>query len=99
MKIIKFEKKKMMPLTNKEYELCLNHTVTSAKNKLEDICNNGKKYQSDREYHHYKVKYRGAARIICSSKYSMPKDILVVFHNGLNYHYYFIIKELAKEFA
>ena len=28
----------------------------------------------------------------------MPNDILVVFHNGSNYDYHFIIKELAKEF-
>ena len=26
------------------------------------------------------------------------KDIYVVFHNGSNYDYHFIIKELAKEF-
>ena len=26
-------------------------------------------------------KYRGAARSICNSKYSVPKEIPVVFHN------------------
>ena len=28
----------------------------------------------------------------------MPNEILVVFHNGSNYDYNFIIKELANEF-
>ena len=28
----------------------------------------------------------------------MPKTIPIVFHNGSNYDYHFIIKELAKEF-
>ena len=28
----------------------------------------------------------------------MPNEIPVVFHNGLNYDYHFIIKELANEF-
>ena len=33
-----------------------------------------------------------------NSKFSMPKKITIVFHNGSNYDYNFIIKELAKEF-
>ena len=28
----------------------------------------------------------------------MPKKVLRVFHNGSNYDYHFIIKELAEEF-
>ena len=28
----------------------------------------------------------------------MPKEILIVFHNGSNYDYHFIMKELAEEF-
>ena len=28
----------------------------------------------------------------------MPNEIAVVFHNGLNYDYHFIIKKLANEF-
>ena len=31
-------------------------------------------------------------------RYKVPKEILVVFHNGSTYDYHFIIKELAKEF-
>ena len=43
-------------------------------------------------------KYRGAVHSICNLKYSVPKKIPVVFHNGSNYDYHFIIKELAEEF-
>ena len=43
-------------------------------------------------------KYRGFANTICNLKYSIPKKIPLVFHNGSNYDYHFIIKELAKEF-
>ena len=32
------------------------------------------------------------------SKYSRPKKIIIVFHNGCNYDYHFMIKELPEEF-
>ena len=35
---------------------------------------------------------------ICNLKYSLPKNIHVAFHNGSDYDYQFIIKELPKEF-
>ena len=31
-------------------------------------------------------------------KYSAPKEVSMGFHNGSNYVYYFIVKELAEEF-
>ena len=40
----------------------------------------------------------GAAHGIYNSKYSVPKKIPRVFHNGSNYDYHFIIKELAEKF-
>ena len=42
--------------------------------------------------------YRGAAHSICSFKDSVPKKFRITFHNGSNYDYIFIIKELAEEF-
>ena len=42
--------------------------------------------------------YRGAALSLCNLQYSLPKKIPIVFHNGSNYDYHFIIKELAEEF-
>ena len=61
-----------------------------------------KKYYKVRDYCHYTEECRCAAYSICNLKYSITKEISVVFHNGSNhgsiYNYYFIIKELAEEF-
>ena len=45
----------------------------------------------------YREIYRDATSNICNLKYSVPKEIIIVFHNGSNYHYHFSIKELANE--
>ena len=34
---------------------------------------------------------------MCNLKFSVPKEIFVVFHNGSIYDYRFIIKELVEE--
>ena len=57
-----------------------------------------KKYRKVRDPCHYTGKYRGAAYSICNLKHSVPKEVPIVFHNGSNYDYHFIIKELAEEF-
>ena len=56
-----------------------------------------KKYLKVRSHCHYTEKYRRAAHDICSLRYKIPKEILIVFYNGSTYDYHFIIKELAKE--
>ena len=96
MKIINYEKKRMVPLTTKE-EICCN------KQKICYICkkefnNNNKKQQKLKDHCHYTGKYRGAAHNICNLRYKVPKEIPVVFHNGSTYDYHFVIKELVKEF-
>ena len=58
-----------------------------------------KKNYKVRDHCHYTGKYRGAAHNICNLRYKIPKEILVVFHNGSAYDYHFIIKELVKEFG
>ena len=40
--------------------------------------------------------YRGAMHSRCNLKYSVSKKIFMVFHNGSNCDYHFIIKELAE---
>ena len=57
-----------------------------------------KKYCKVRDHCHYTGEYKGAAHNICNLKYSVPKKILIVFHNGCNNYYHSIIKELAEEF-
>ena len=55
-------------------------------------------YWKVRDHCHHKCKYRGAARSICNLKFNVSNGIPVVFHNGSNYDYHFIMKELVKEF-
>ena len=57
-----------------------------------------KKYLNFKDHYHYTGKYRGAVHGICNLKYSVPKKICIAFHNGANYGYHCIIKELAEEF-
>ena len=66
-------------------------------NKLK-ILNNNKNYCEVKDHCHYTGKYRAAAHSICNLKYSILKSVAVVFHNGSNYDYNFVINELAKEF-
>ena len=57
-----------------------------------------KNHRKFRDHCHFTVKYIGAAHIICNLKFNVPNKIPVVFHNGPNYDYHFIIKELANFF-
>ena len=47
---------------------------------------------------HCTGEYRSTANSVCNLKYSVPKKIPIVFHNGSNYDYNFIIKVLAEKF-
>ena len=67
------------------------------KEKFENKYLKDKKYREVRDHCHYTRKYRGATYNICNLKYSVPKNIPIVFHNGSTYDYHFIIKELAEE--
>ena len=48
------------------------------------------------DHDHYTGKYGGAAHSICNLRYSTQKDRPVLFHNGSNYDFNLIIRELAK---
>ena len=95
-KIINYEKKKMISLTTEEI-------IYHNKQNICYICkkkfnNNEKKNYKVRDHCHYMGKYRRATHNICNLRYKVPKEIPIVFHNGSIYDYYFIIKELVKEF-
>ena len=47
---------------------------------------------------HFTGKFRVAAHSICNLRYKTPNEVHMVFHNGFNDDYHFIIKELAEEF-
>ena len=102
MKIINYEKKEMIPLTDEEKEsyenqkvcyICEKELCTDKENKKEF-----KKMQKVRDHCHYTGKYRGAAHSNCNLKYRTTKKIPVVFHNVSTYDYHFIIKQLTREF-
>ena len=97
MKRINF-KKKMKFLRKEQQESYENAKICYiCKEKFEDKYLKDK-YCKVRDHCHYTGEYRGAAHSICNLKYSVPKKIPTVFHNGSNYDYRFIIKELTEEF-
>ena len=102
MKIINYEKKKIIPLTDEEKETHENQKICYICEK--EFCmneNNKKEFkrmQKVRDHCHYTGKYTGAAHSICNLNYKILKKIPVVFHNGSTDDYHFIIKQLAREF-
>ena len=68
------------------------------KKKFENEYLKDKKYCKVRDHRHYTGEYRGATHSICNLKYSELKRNPIAFHNGSNYDYHFIIKELSEEF-
>ena len=56
------------------------------------------KYHNVKDHCHYTGEYRDATHNICNLKYSLLKEMPIVFRNRSNYDYHFIIKELAEEF-
>ena len=64
--------------------------------KIEVRYDKDKKYCKVRNHYHYTEK-SGAAHSICHLKYNVPKEIPILLHNGSNYDYRFIIKEVAEE--
>ena len=47
---------------------------------------------------YYRNFKKGTAHSICKFKYTTQRDTPVVIHNGSNYDFHLIIKELAEEF-
>ena len=99
MRIINFKNKKMNLLAKEQEESYENAKICYiCKKKIENKCVKDKKYCNTRDHFHYTGEYRGTARSICHLKYSVPKKVPITFHNGSNYDYLFIIKELIEEF-
>ena len=83
-------------LTNEQHNSYQNSKICYiCKKQFEDKHATDKKYRKVRDHCHYTGEYIGAAHNICNLKYSVPKEIPITFHNGSNYDYHFIIKELA----
>ena len=90
--ITDFEKKKMLTLTKEELKSHQDAYICG-KRFLKKFVND-KNYRKVRDHCHFTGKYRGTVHSICNLKFNVPNEIPVVFHNGSNYDYHFIIKEL-----
>ena len=101
-KIFNYEEKEMKPLTNsdnkfyEELKVCYICEKRFLYNKNEK--NKFKLYQKVKNNCHYTGNLRGAAHSICNLRYKVPQEIPVKIHNGSNYDYHFIIRELTEEF-
>ena len=73
-------------------------SVIFVKEKCENKYLKDKKYRKVRDPSRFTGKYIGAAHSIRNLKYSAPKKIPLAFHNGSNYDYHVIKKELAEKF-
>ena len=98
-RIINYEKKEMIPLTDKQDKSYEKQKVCYICKKEFSTDGDNKRYQKLRDHCHYTGKYRGAAHDIFNLRYKKPKEIPLVFHNSsTTYDYRFIIKQLAIEF-
>ena len=95
MKIINYEKKEMIPLTDKENKSCEKQKVCYICKKGFSTNDNNKKYQKVRDHCHYTGKFRGATHSICNLRYKTPKEITIIFHNGSTYDYHSMINKLS----
>ena len=89
----------MLPLTKQKlkFHQDAENCYICGKRVLKKLAKN-KDYQKVRDHGHDTDKYRDASPSICNLKCNVPNESPVVFHNGLNYDYHFIIKELANKF-
>ena len=91
-RMINDEKKKIIPFTKEEKINYNDQKVCYICKKEFDTIDTTNSSSLERKKHHkvrdhcrYVGKYRGAAHNICNLRYNIPKEILVVFHNGSTY--------------
>ena len=90
---------KMLPLPEKELNSHQNATKCYiCRKKFTHKVAKDKNHQKLRGHCHFAGKYRGAGHSICNLRFDKPIAVSVVFHNGSNYDYHFIMKELVYEF-
>ena len=78
-----FQKKKMKLLKTEKQESYENAKICCiCKEKFENKYAKDKQCCKVRDHCHYTDEYRGAEHSICNLKYSIPKDIPIVFHCG-----------------
>ena len=100
MKITKYEKREMIPLTkeeNKSYKKQKICHICKGKFCVDKDDENYKNRKKVKDQCYYTEKFRGAAHRKCNLNYKVPKDIPVIICNA-SYDTHFIINQLAEEF-
>ena len=97
-KIFNYEKAKIVSLTENERASYRKQKTCYICDKKFSTNDEDKKYHKIRYFFNYSGRFREAAHVMSCKKYKILKEIPVVFHKGSTYVYYFIIKEIAKEF-
>ena len=101
-KIMNYEKKEILSLTNEENKSFHKKKVCYICKK--EFSNDNKdseiafKYYRVRDHCHYTGKNRDTTHNIWNLRYRRLKEIPVVFHSGSKHDYHFIIQELVEEF-
>ena len=98
MKIINYEKKKMIPLTKEEnasYKEQEAYHICEEKFYMDEDDENYKNRRNFKDHCHYIGKFRGAAHSKCNFNYKIPKDIPIIIHNA-SYDTHFIINQLTS---
>ena len=102
MEVINLEKNEMVPLTDDEIKYCKKwkycHICKKKNCDNKNDKNKFKLYQKVRNHCHYTGKFRNVAHNIYNLRYKVQREIPVVLHNGSNYDYHLIFKELAEKF-
>ena len=99
-KMIDYEKREMIPLTDKErksykkLKTCFICKKESSTDKNDNIA--FKLYHKVRDHCHYTRKFKGTAHSICNLRCKTPKEIPVVFHNGSTYDYHFLFHTICR---
>ena len=85
----------MLPLTKKELKLHQDVKVCyiCGKRSLKKL-SKSINYRKVRDHQHYTRKDRDAADSTCNLKFNLLNKIPVLFHNGSNYDYHFIINKV-----
>ena len=89
-------------ITDEEIKDKLNNEYDDGDDKDKDRENSKKRknyenFKNVKDYGYYTRKCRGPAHKLCNSRYQEQRNIPVIIHNGSNYDFHLIIKELAKK--
>ena len=100
MKIINYEEKEMISLTdeeNKSYEEQEAWHICTEKFCTDEDDENYRNTKKVKDHSHYTGKFKGAAHIICKLSYKVPDNIPITIYNAI-YDTHYIINQLAEEF-